>query len=132
MAIEQLEQPERRDHRRLGDIQQVDGHLMVSTLSSQVGRLMLDMQDWVAVQCRCVVESAVIAGTVCPGDSELGRVEAPGPGIDRWADGGRVVLHQPVLGSGRQEGRLREDLELGQESMRDSLLESAPLRVHRR
>jgi len=31
------------------------------------------------------------------GDSEIGWVEAPGPGIDEWAGGGYVLLH-PVLG----------------------------------
>jgi len=57
---QELERPERRDHRCRRDIQRVDGYLVVSTdevhfgkksLSSQVGRKILDVRDWVAVRC---------------------------------------------------------------------------------
>jgi len=50
-----------------------------------------------------------------PGDGELGRVEALCPGVYQRAGGCYAVLH-PVLGSGRQEGGLRDDWELRQES----------------
>lgn len=104
----------------------MDRHLVVSTdevhfgenyFSSKMGGKVLYVQDWVPVQCRCVVKAAVVAAWTPPatrlwgdvggandaevlytfklrlGDGELGWIEVSSPGVDWCASGGDVVFY---------------------------------------
>jgi len=72
-----------------------------------------------------------------PGHSELHRIKVPGPGMNKWASGGNVLLY-PVLGGRRRGSWLCEGRELARSrwkpsvvgSTLDSLIESVALSVH--